>query len=116
MVTITGEIIVDSDVPGVDADRLGPFTLQIDRDGSTFRRRIALTSGVPLTPNMDGLTPWLIAIFNTGTKPVTVSFGAEDPIVLDVGGPPAQFTGATIPALTANGGDSEVVFFAITAA
>ncbi len=116
MVTIQGEISVDSDIPGVDAEKLGPFTIQIDRDGSLFRRKIALPAGQWITPDLEGLTPWLFCIFPIGaTYQVQVGFGQGEPIVLDAGGPPAIFTGSQVPSMRAVGGASEVIFFVMTA-
>jgi hypothetical protein len=110
-VVFTGEITVDSAIPGVDSDRIGPFTIQVEKTVSVFRQAVTLLNGVWYTPNLEGKTPWLIQIFNTGACPIKVGFGQGEPILIDVAGPPATFTGSQVPSLCASGGNSNVIVF-----
>ena len=116
MITISGEIAVDSEIPGVDAERLGPFTIQVDRDGSIFRQKLTLPAGVWTTPNIGDAVPWLFLIVNIGAAPVAVGFGQGEPILIDVGGPPASWTGSQVPSMKAVGAAGAVLILVITAA
>jgi hypothetical protein len=113
MLTFTFDLFLDSDVPGLEEDHIGPATLQISKGSDVLRRKATLTNGKWTTVDYGEGTPWLWFVIVTGSKDVEIGFGQGTPMTVENGGPPQIWTGSDIPSFKPVGGDSEIIVFIV---